>query len=170
MDVSSDTLVRLSRVREIPGMFIEPMNGPLRIRRGVMFRASTKCQTSHSRGGIRRHTQLGKSLIDDSSHFKSAHASLIVDQQDQVITIFEFNERSFGVVLLEYQVEKARDQLLSTRLSDIEHSLHYQSSPHFISEISRVLNDWELTVSLCRPSPISILPSGICQSPDRPGT
>lgn len=29
-------------MREIPGMFIDPMNGPFRVRRGVMFRVSER--------------------------------------------------------------------------------------------------------------------------------
>lgn len=38
---SSATLVRLRREREIPGMFMEPMKGPFRIRVGMIPRDSS---------------------------------------------------------------------------------------------------------------------------------
>ena len=47
---SSETLDRFRRVKEIPGMFIEPINGPFRVLRGVMFRVSV-CQPSGSECG-----------------------------------------------------------------------------------------------------------------------
>jgi hypothetical protein len=72
-------------------MFIDPMNGPFKIRLGVIFRPSSQL-FQHTFPALTilgtmmivlgGRTQLCKSLVDNGTHLQGAHAPLIVDQQD----------------------------------------------------------------------------------------
>jgi hypothetical protein len=157
---SSAMLVRFSKEREIPGMFIEPMNGPLKIRLGTIPRASDTDQYLYGPRRESGHTELCQRLVCYCAHLERTHAPLIVDQQYQLVPLLELDVGPFWVVLVKQQIQQLRNELLGARLGDIEYALM----------ISAFASSRCNTVSLWRPNPISTRPSGICQSPERPGT
>jgi hypothetical protein len=82
-------LVRFSRESETPGMFIEPMKRPVKIRLGTIPRDSV-CKPSKN-PYARGLTELVEGLVGDSTHLQSAHASLIVDEQDELVALLELD-------------------------------------------------------------------------------